>query len=154
MHCDLFGARSYRAVASIRLASTSELKDYAIPWAKTGIGIDSEGRLPSPRRGNGLIFLSTDLDTPGAAPATGGKPAVLHKPDFRVTDETLPAYMDPIRPLLNSRLPEALTGILGYGARSPIYTPPAGFVTRLGTQPSHFFFSGTFASNGVRIGFG
>ena len=140
------------AVASIRLASTSVLKNYVIPWAKTGIGIDSEGPLPNPRRGNGLIFRSTDLDRPGATPATGGKPALLHKPDFRVTDDTLPAYMDPIRPLLNSRVPETLTGILGYGNRSPIYTPPAGFVTRLGTQPSHFFFSGTYASNGVRIG--
>ena len=25
-------------------------------------------------------------------------------------------------------------------------------MTRLGTQPAHFFFSGTYASNGVRIG--
>jgi Peptidase family S41/PDZ domain len=139
------------AVASIRLASTSVLKNYVIPWVKIGIAIDSEGPLPSPRRGNGVILFSTGLDGPGATTATG-KPALPHKPDFRVTDDTLPAYMDPIRPLLNSRVPETLNGILGFGARSPIYTPPAGFVTRLGTQPSHFFFSGTYASNGVRIG--
>jgi PDZ domain/Peptidase family S41 len=140
------------AVASIRLGSTSVLKNYVIPWAKTGVGIDSEGPVPGPRRGNGLIFRSTDPDSPGATPAAGSKPALLRKPDFRVTDDTLPAYMDPIRPLLNSRVPETLTGVLGVGARSPIYTPPAGFVTRLGTQPAHFFFSGTYASNGVRIG--
>jgi Peptidase family S41/PDZ domain len=140
------------AVASIRVASTGELKNYVIPWTKIGIGIDAEGLLPSPRRGNGQIFLSTDLDKPGVTPAAGNTRALPHKPDFRVTDDTLPAYMDPIRPLLNSRVPEALTGVLGYGGRSPIYSPPAGFVTRLGTQPSHFFFSGTYASNGVRIG--
>ena len=141
------------AVASIRSASTGVSRNYVIPWAKTGIGIDAEGPLPSPRRGSGLIFRATDLDRPGATPPTGSKPALLHKPDFRVTDDTLPAYLDPIRPLLNSRVPESLTGdIIGFGSRSPIYTPPAGFVTRLGTQPSHFFFSGTYASNGVRIG--
>ncbi len=137
------------AVASIRFGSTSVLQNYVIPWTKIGIAIDSEGPLPSPRRGNGVIFRSTGLDK--ATPATGAGPALLHKPDFRVTDDTLPAYMEPIRPLLNSRVPETL-GILGFGARSPIYTPPAGFVMRLGTQPSHFFFSGTYASNGVRIG--
>ncbi len=140
------------ALASIRLGSTGVLKTYVIPWTKTGIAIDSEGPLPTPRRGNGVIFQSADLDTPGTTLGGGGKPALLHKPDFRVNDDTLPAYMDPIRPLLNSRLPETLTGILGYGERSPIYSPPAGFVTRLGTQPAHFFFSGTYASNGVRIG--
>jgi hypothetical protein len=137
------------AVASIRFGSTSVLKNYVIPWTKIGIAIDSEGPLPSPRRGNGVIFRSTGLDQ--ATPATGAGPSLLHKPDFRVTDDTLPAYMEPIRPLLNSRVPETL-GIIGFGARSPIYTPPAGFVMRLGTQPSHFFFSGTYASNGVRIG--
>ncbi len=140
------------AVASIRSASTSVSTNYVITWAKTGVGIDSEGPLPSPRRGSGLIFRATDLDTPGATPATGSKPALLHKPDFSGTDDTLPAYMDPIRPLLNSRVPETITGILGYGSRSPIYSPPAGFVTRLGTQSSHFFFSGTYVTNGVRIG--
>lgn len=140
------------AAASIRLASTSAVRKYVIPWAKTGIGVDSEGPLPSPRRGNGVVFRSTNLGAPGATPAAAPKPPLLQRPDFRVTDDTLPAYMDPIRPLLHSQVPESMTGVLGYGARSPIYSNPPGFTTRLGTQPSHFFFSGTFASNGVRIG--
>jgi peptidase S41-like protein/PDZ domain-containing protein len=141
------------AVASIRLASTGVLNNYAIPWIKTGIAVDSEGPVPGPRRGNGLIFRSPDLDRPGALPATG-TPALPRRADVRVTDDTLPAYMDPIRPLLNSRAPESETtsGLLGYGARSPVYSPPAGFVRRLGAQSSDFFFSGTYASNGVRIG--
>jgi len=49
-------------------------------------------------------------------------------------------------------VPETTSGVLGYGARTPIYSRPAGFVTRLGTLSSHFFFSGTYVSNGVRIG--
>ena len=68
-----------------------------------------------------------------------------------MTDDTLPAYMEPIRPFLNARVLDP-TGVLGYGSRTPIYSRPAGFVTRLGTQASHFFFSGTYVSNGVRIG--
>ena len=140
------------AVASIRLASTSVVNNYVMPWVKTGIAVDSEGPVPGPRRGNGLIFRAPDLAGSAAVPATESKPALPHKSDFRVTDDTLPAYMDPIRPLLHSQVPETMNGLLGYGARSPIYSPPAGFVTRLGTQPSHFFFSGTYVSNGVRIG--
>jgi peptidase S41-like protein/PDZ domain-containing protein len=139
------------AVASFRSGTTGAMDTYVIPWTKTGVGIDSEGPVPSPRRGNGLIFRATDFDSPGVTPATSTMPALLHKDDFRVTDDTLPAYMDPIRPLLNSRTPDP-TGVLGYGARTPIYSRPAGFVTRLGTQSSHFFFSGTYVSNDVRIG--
>jgi hypothetical protein len=140
------------ALTSIRLASTGALNNYVIPWTKTGVGIDSEGPVPTPRRGNGLIFRAPDLDSAGVMPATSSMPALLQKNTFRVTDDTLPAYMDPIRPLLNSRVPDPTTGVLGYGSRSPIYGPPAGFVTRLGTQASHFFLSGTYTSNGVRIG--
>jgi hypothetical protein len=138
------------AMASIRLASTGLVANYTIRWTKTGVGVDSEGPVPSPRRGNGLIFRAPELDGPDAT-AASGLPARLQKSDFRVIDDTLPAYMDPVLPLLNSRVDPA-TGLIGYGARTPIYARPAGFVTRLGTQSSHFFFSGTYVSNGVRIG--
>lgn len=140
------------ALASIRLASTGAWNAYVIPWVRTGVGIDSAGSVPSPRRGNGLIFRVTDLASLGVTSATSSVPARPRKSDFRNTDDTLPAYMDPIRPFLSSRAPDQMTGLNGYGARTPIYRRPAGFVTRLGTQPSHFFFSGTYLSNGVRIG--
>ena len=139
------------AVASIRLASTGVVKDYVIPWIKTGVARNTEGPVPSPRRGNGLIFSGLAPES-AAAPVAAGGPALFHKADFRNTDDTLPAYMDPIRPLLHSGVPETTSGVLGYGARNPVYSPPAGFVIRLGTQPSHFFVSGTYVSNGVRIG--
>jgi C-terminal processing protease CtpA/Prc len=73
--------------------------------------------------------------------------------DLRIADNTLPSYLDPIRPLLNVTVPKAPYAILGFGARAPVYDLPEGFVVRLGTQASHFFFSGTYVSNGVRIGF-
>ena len=79
-------------------------------------------------------------------------PHAMHPADLRVADNTLPAYMEPILPLLNGSVPGLTDAVLGVGARSPIYGPPAGFVLRLGTQPSHFFLSGVYVSNGVRIG--
>jgi peptidase S41-like protein len=137
-------------VASIRIASTGVLKNYAIPWVKTGVALDSEGPVPGPRRGNGVIFRVPDPD--GAlAPANGSRPQP-HRADFRNNDDTLPAYMDPIRPLLYSGVPGTTNGVLGYGSRTPVYAPPPGFVIRLGTQSAHFFLSGTYVSNGVRIG--
>ena len=139
------------AVASIRLASTNVLKNYTMAWVKTGIALDSEGPLPSPRRGQGLIFRAPDSAGPAAVSTTESKLALPHKTDFRATDDTLPAYMDPIRPYLHSEVPEP-SGVRGYGARNPIYSPPAGFVTRLGKVSSDFFFSGTYVSQGVRIG--
>ena len=139
------------AMASIRLASTGVVTNYVIRWTKTGVAIDAEGPVPSPRRGNGLILQAPDADSFDAA-ATAGLPARLQRSDFRVTDDSLPAYMEPVLPLLHSGA-DPSTGVLGYGARNPIYTSrPAGFVTRLGTQSTHFFFSGTYVSNGVKIG--
>jgi PDZ domain len=59
------------AVASIRLSSTSAVNDYVIPWVKSGSGIESQGPLPSPRRGNGRIFLPPDHGSPQVAAGAG-----------------------------------------------------------------------------------
>jgi hypothetical protein len=138
-------------VASIRLFSTGALNNYVIPWVKIGVGIESQGPVPSPRRGNGRMFLSTDQESSQVSALTGKSPA-FQVADLGVTDNTLPSYMDPIRPLLNASAAKASYAVRGLGARSPIYALPAGFAVRLGTQSSHFFFSGTYVSNGVRIG--
>lgn len=140
------------AVASIRLFNTGAVNNYIIPWAKSGIGIESQGPVPSPTRGNGRIFLSLDHDTPQASLGARTSPVSFHVADLGSSDNTLPSYMDPIRPLLNGSVAKANHAVLGVGARSPIYGLPSGFVVRLGTQASHFFFSGTYVSNGVRIG--
>ena len=58
------------AVASIRLASTGALKNYVMPWVKSGVALDSEGPVPGPRRGNGLIFRAPD---PNGAAVRGGR---------------------------------------------------------------------------------
>ena len=61
--------------------------------------------------------------------------------------------MDSVRPLLNASITKVPNAVLGFGARSPIFALPAGFAVRLGTQASHFFFTGTYLSGAVRIGF-
>jgi len=61
--------------------------------------------------------------------------------------------MDSIRPLLNVSFAKSPYAVLGFGARAPVFGLPAGFSVRLGTQSSHFFFSGTYRSGGVTIGF-
>ena len=139
------------AVASIRLFSTGGVNNYVIPWLKSGLGVESQGPVPSPRRGNGRMFLSTDQESSSGSALTG-KSSAFQVADLGVNDNTLPSYMDPIRPLLNASAAKANYAVRGLGARSPIYALPAGFAVRLGTQSSHFFFSGTYVSNGVRIG--
>ncbi len=141
------------AVASIRLAGAATVNSYVIPWLKSGIGIKSQGPLPSPQRGNGRIFSPPTPVSPADAAVGGPGPALAAITDLPVADNTRPSYLDPIRPLLNVTVPKPPYAILGFGARAPVYRLPAGFVVRLGTQSSHFFFSGTYVANGVRIGF-
>ena len=80
----------------------------------------------------------------------------------------------PLPPLLFSKKPRAIAAptadqlfrrfqtksaarrpqrVLGLGARNPIFTIPSGFVRRLGSQNSHFHFSGTYQAEGKRIGY-
>jgi hypothetical protein len=142
------------ASVAVRLASTGATGTYAIPWRKIGIPLTSQGPLPSPVRGNGRLFLSTDDQALATAAAdAGAAEPVFQVADAGPLDDTLPAYMDPIRPLLNVSLAKGHFSILGVGARTPIYQLPAGFVTRpVPTGFVPFLFSGTYVSDGVRIG--
>jgi hypothetical protein len=141
------------AVASVHLAATGAVNDYQIPWAKSGIGVVSQGPVPSPRRGNGRIFLPSGQDSTVDAAVGGVGPFLPRMGDVGLAGSTLPSYMDSMRPLLNVSIPMRSDAVLGFGARSPVFGLPAGFTVRLGTQSSHFFFSGIYTSGGVRIGF-
>ena len=154
------------ATVVIRLAATGGLNSYTIPWVKLGIPVLSQGPLPSPVRGNGRMFLSTDGrdileglsgNTAGTAAATLFKVA-----DGGPVDDTLPEYMEPIRPLLNASVSKDYYSVLNLGSRIPIFTLPAGFVdlnTACATcivRPGEpvFYLFGTFTTpTGVRVGF-
>jgi hypothetical protein len=153
------------ATVAVRLAATGATNTYTIPWLKNGIPMLSQGPLPSPVRGNGRLFLSTDgQDINAGLPGSAAATASLFKiADAGPADNTLPAYMDPIRPLLNVSVPADYYSILGFGSRFPVYALPAGF-TDLGStscatcivRPGEplFYFVGTFTTaGGVRVGF-
>jgi len=140
------------AILAIRNGNTGTTAVFSVPWRKSGIPLDSQGPVPSPRRGNGRIFLPP---APlGLVSPAGDEPApqIFKAVETTPADNTLPAYMEPIHPLLNASVSKDYFAVLGLGVRAPIYAPPPGFVQRLGTQAAHFFYSGTYVSGGVRIG--
>ena len=152
------------ANVSIRLAATGVASSYTIPWVKNGIPILSQGPLPSPVRGNGRIFLSTDGQDINAALAAGPAAATtaFQVADAGPADDTLPAYMNAIRPLLNASVSTSYYTVLGFGSRFPIYALPAGFVDLNAAcatcinRPGEpvFYYLGTFMTTGnVRVGF-
>lgn len=152
------------ATVVIRLAATGATNTYTIPWVKVGIPILSQGPLPSPVRGNGRLFLSTDdqdllAGLPGGAAATA---ALFKVSDEGPSDDTLPEYMNSIRPLLNVSVSKDYYSVLNFGSRFPIFALPAGFVDLNTPCPTCivrpgepvFFLFGTFTTpSGVRVGF-
>ncbi|MBI3680064.1 MAG: PDZ domain-containing protein [Acidobacteria bacterium] len=115
-----------------RLANTAEVvvrrpgaaeESYTIPWLKTGFPMEV-GPVPFPK---------TKAATREAF------------------EEDAPEYLRAWRQLQYSASVEPYAE-LGTGARTPIYTPPANFVQRLGRTAADFFFSGTYEARGKRIG--
>ena len=152
------------AALGIKLAATGATNTYTIPWIKGGIPVLSQGPLPSPVRGNGRMFLSTDgrdinAGLPGGAAAAA---SVFKMTDGGPSDDTLPDYMDPIRPLLNVSVSKDYYSVIGFGSRFPVYALPAGFtdlnatcatcVNRVG-EPVFYFFASFTTPSGVRVGF-
>ena len=152
------------AALTITLAATGATSTYTIPWIKSGIPILSQGPVPSPVRGNGRLFLSTDgrdinAGLPGASSATA---PMFKMADGGPADDSLPSYMDPIRPLLNASVSPDYFSVLGFGSRFPVYTLPAGFtdlnascatcLVRPG-EPLFYFFASFTTAAGTRVGF-
>lgn len=151
------------AAVGIKMASTGTTSVYTINWVKNGIPMTSQGPLPSPVRGNGRLVLSTDgqdiTAVPGSAAATA---SVFKIADATPVDNTLPDYMDPIRPLLNASVSKDYYSVLNFGSRFPIFAPPPGFTDLSAPCPTCinrpgepvFYLVGTFTTpGGVRVGF-
>jgi hypothetical protein len=111
----------------VRRAASGELEKYTLPWTKTGIAFTDLGRQPQAR---------------------SAKPVAR---ETAIEDDSLPAYMRPLAPLLSLRLPRDPEGVLNYGAVAPIYAFPAGFRLRL-AGGTDFFASGTYVAEGKTIG--
>ena len=140
------------AAVGVRMASNGDTRVYTIPWSKSGIPIVSQGPLPSPRRGNGRMVFSTDSQGFEVAGGAAGGAAIFQFADLP-KDDTLPAYMEPLRPLLNASVSRDYYSVLNFGGRLPIYAPPPGFVLRpVPTGIPAFLYSGTYMAGGKRIG--
>lgn len=144
------------AVLGIRRAATGVMETVTFPWSKFGIPMTSQGPLPSPVRGNGQMFLSTDgqgFDVAPVAHAVSAAPAVFQAVDPGPLDDTLPRYMEPIRGLLNASVSKDYYGVLSFG-RFPIYAFPPGFALRpVPPNTPAFLLSGTYTTaEGKRIG--
>ena len=99
------------------------LETYVIPWTKTGLPLVANGPVP----------------TPSGFAAAGRRPA--ESSDWRAVLQDL------------QHCEIAPRAIIGFGSRTPIFAPPAGFEQRLGRNLTDFFYSGTFRAGGLRIGF-
>ncbi len=109
--------------------------------------------MPSPRTGGGHL---TRLSEPQAlaAASSGELPGNLFQlPTVGGADDTLPPHMEPIRALLNASVSKDYYSVSGIGSRFPVFGPPPGFVIRpVPPGVPAFLLSGTYESNGVRIG--
>ncbi|MDZ4802412.1 MAG: S41 family peptidase [Bryobacteraceae bacterium] len=132
----VFGMAEVPEISTVVLRRyDGKLETYRIPWSRSGLKMPGNGKLPNPN--------AARLLRPGAA-SGDGEPVVAETPD----------YMKPLEALWNCRLPER-KAILNYGAVTPVFSRglPGTFVQRLGRLSTDFFYSGTYVSEGQRIGF-
>ena len=151
-HVSSLGAN---ALVAIKLAATGTTNTYVVPWTKVGIPVNSQGPVPSPRRGNGRLLTAAEAQSLAAGAAPGASAGGMFQiADLGAGDSTLPSYMDSIRPLLNVSVSKDYYSVSGIGSRFPVWAPPAGFVIRpVPTGTPAFLLSGTYMADGLRIGY-
>ena len=120
-----FASRLGTAAMIVVKRDNGNLESYTIPWLKTGTPV-FVGPVPSPKT---------------AATARAAE-----------SSEAPPDYMQTLLELQHSGVSDD-TGVLNYGSRTPIFALPSGFVQRQGTRATDFFYSGTYQSDGLRIGY-
>lgn len=143
------------AALRIRLNSSGVENTWLVPWFKSGTAMTSQGPVPSPGRQPYRLTSATPaaaITEPSEMPAPPAS-SRYRRADTGVADDTLPAYMEPLRPLLNASIAREPEGVLGFGAKTPTYTMPPGFVRRRGGPSSDFFLTGTFPAGGRTVGF-
>ncbi len=121
--------------ASVVIRRMSGVEEtYTLPWTKTGTPL-RVGPVPSPKRA-----------------AITARTAAGEEAEPVEEDGPTPDYMREWIDVQRASVSEP-HGLIGYGARNPIYVLPAGFVVRLGQSGADFFVSGTYLSAGQRIGY-
>jgi len=110
--------------ASVAIQRQSgELQMFSIPWKKTGLPITVVGPVISPSSSSAPAFSGT----------TGYPPR-------------------PLARMRNMRVARKRF-LRGFGDTAPVFDLPQNFQTRLGLNPFDFFYSGTFPSQGLLLGY-
>jgi Peptidase family S41/PDZ domain len=151
--------------------SDGKQNSYTIPWTKSGTPILQAGRVPSPitavkKRSTEEISRDlriqrnrTALSFRGSAGEVNddqedGNPwGVWTGEPMEREVEIVPEYLKPLRELQVSQALDSPLGAAGFGAATPVFNPPTGFRTRLGSARTDLFLSGTFPLGQSQIGF-
>ncbi len=117
--------------------ANGNLETYTVPWTKSGSPIYKVGPVPMPRLVEQQPDPATLWDQLHTWKLPGNDP-LLQTIEWAMDADGAPR-----------------TFISGQGSRTPIFRLgfPDSFVQRLGTQTADFHFSGTYTSDGKKIGF-
>ena len=147
------------ATASVVINTKTGPQTFTINWQRFGTPLSGIGALPDPKTSSAI--------TPGEAKhfrhtlAHHGRLAanvwgIDTTPEPAGAPEPVPDYMVPLEKLryMGAKLPNVVGGSLSpFGAKFPIFAPPAGFTLRLGAKSADQFVSGTFPLGKLNIGF-
>jgi hypothetical protein len=133
------------AVVIRRQSGTMET--YRIKWDKSGFPIRDLGSSAAPRMAlNGLRFSEESAEEPIERRHGHYRTKQMALADYRVgRQKSFIGNEDGSRQKLDS--------VRGLNRQTPIWALPTGFVQRLGRGANDVFFTGTFVSEGQRIGF-
>lgn len=128
------------------------LETYKVRWAKTGYGIRDLGASASPRSLSKGLLLSEAGTTPEPeVDLISEKRRLQYAARLAKVSDRRVSLPKPFVRTEDGRL-EKLESVRGFGRTTPVWTAPAGFVQRLGRNSTDVFYSGTYVSDGQRIG--
>jgi hypothetical protein len=152
-------------------SSDGTQNSYTIPWTKSGTPILQAGPVPSPRTAvkkrtsyeimrdlramrnrAALSMRRNEAGTENDPAAENPWEAWTGEPMER-EDEIVPEYLKPLRELQLMQALDSPLAVAGFGAPTPVFNPPPGFKTRLGSARTDLFLSGTFPLGQSLVGF-
>lgn len=130
-----------------------DLETYKIKWDKSGYEVRNLGYAANTNALSSGLQVGSAEDAVEVAETN--RPAWHHLFYTSRQAKVASSRVRPARRLLEledgSKAP--FQALRGFGSRTPIWTLPAGFVTRLGRGANDIFYSGTFVADGQRIGY-
>jgi hypothetical protein len=126
------------------------LETYTIPWDKFGTPITQVGPVPN---------LSANIRHGAPARQRYRRHESDENPWGVWSGDTAPVVPDPVPPYMQALVDlQNESGLMlreqaGFGSRSAVFSPPAGYTARLGAKLTDLFTSGTFPVGAHTIGF-